>query len=137
MAQLLIERKKDGQIPKRYQKMAAAPWPRDLGKDVIQSSLGLPRAAVFAGIKPNYVDSRGWKYFLERKTDPMDPDYAWYAFRIPSDCKVVSIDTSPPVLLDPKTLLPVPMQIKCKWTQLPNKRKGYCMGRICLSIKPV
>ena len=126
MASTLIRRKKDGTIPVRYQKMVASEH-KDVARTLIDSSRGLPRVSAIAGLKPDFVDAHGCKYFFERK-DPSDPNCDWYSVRVPAK----SPNAFNPIISPPK--LPVPVK-EVRFFQLPNRAKGMCMGRICLRLR--
>ncbi len=78
MAQSLIQNRKSGRISARYQKMAINEEKKgkDLARDLVDSSLGLPRVSAFAGVKPDLKDQMGCKYFYEGK-DPTDSRCDW------------------------------------------------------------
>lgn len=78
MAQSLIQNRQSGRISARYQKMAVNEEKKgkDLARDLVDSSLGLPRVSSIAGVKPDLKDQMGCKYFYEQQ-DPTDSRCSW------------------------------------------------------------
>lgn len=135
MAQSLIQNRQSGRISARYQKMAVneEKKKRDMAKDLVDSSLGLPRVSSIAGVKHDLKDQMGCKYFYEGQ-DPTDSRCSWYSVRLPTK------RTPGVVYFNPMVNPPVfpKHQVKLvKWFQVPQTHLGMVMGRISMSVQAI